>query len=375
MGSCTKGKSCKSTCIYRDKECRVVLNPGLGIGLGRMARMVRKEISPLSDPKKLSQWLLDNKEELASWGMTKSDVELIIRDKPSYITVGVEPYANYNLENLARVFNSKGGIFNKIKGVVPEGDSFENLTFRANYYRYISELVKIQERTSPDSSAIEKYRRAVAYMDRGGDVKKTKAGLEEEGDVNKGNLEGLIKVWDKNSKNSLQWSGINLEIMKSAGLEGKGAFPINVSGLPKPSTTGDYNNSFGRLIKSQGMDPGPYKNSSTWYKFSAEQKLGNLDKIITEAKPKLIYVGGKDSSVMFEALSGSGKYGSVNQVEVEGFSSKGSYKKSKLEYLVVDHGLGDKTVIIKGPHTGAMGMGSNIGLVRSIGGKAKELLS
>jgi hypothetical protein len=340
-----------------------------------MARIIRRKTRPLSDPKQLSQWLLSNKEDLASWGMTKGDVDLIIKDKPSYITVGVEPYANYSPENLAKVFNSRGGIFKDIAGVVPEGDSFQNLTFRANYYRHVSELIKAQEEAFPGSSPNEKYRRAIIYMDRGGDVKKTKKGIEEEGYVNKGNLEDLIKTWNKNSKNSLQWAGINLEIMKSAGLEGKGAFPINVSGLPKPSTTGSYNNSFGKLIKSQGMDPGPYKNSSTWYKFSAEQKLGNLDRIIKEARPKLIYIGGKDSSTMFEVLANSGKYGRAKQVEVEGLSSKGSYKKSKLEYLTVDHGEGNKTVIIKGPHTGAMGMGSNIGLVRNIGAKAKELLS
>jgi hypothetical protein len=175
-----------------------------------------------------------------------------------------------------------------------------------------------------------------------------------------------------NRGGKILWETANGLIQKGAGLENKGIYNANPSGLWKPS---QQFGQFKELFQAAGYkdkDIGPFASNSAWYKYSGQQIGGKVMKIVQEAQPKLMYFGGKESDMVRKTIAE--KFGKNGSFTLEAKTKDGQPVSKTFEYFVYKHQNGANTVAMFGPHTGALGFKSNRDLMRATGEVAKSLI-
>jgi hypothetical protein len=83
MGNCVKGKSCKSTCINRGVECRVVLSEKHSSSLYSVAEKILLSSAPLKTEEQAVKWFESHKEQIAlsgmgTWGYPNADMMMVM---------------------------------------------------------------------------------------------------------------------------------------------------------------------------------------------------------------------------------------------------------------------------------------------------------
>ena len=320
----------------------------------------------MTSAKEAAEWLDDNKEDLAKWGLTDKETETIIKTKPAFISLGIEPHGDSAEPSILALAKNAGELE---KTAISEG--WKNQLIKANMYKMIKGEAKLIEKLGilGDSADL-----AGVFNLNTGNIEKVKQYLKENSPLIKGETgeQKLSRLVNDQGKD-LRWAKINQMLLAPLKAQGSSGFTgINPSGLRKPSTVGEYGNVFGQLFKDAKLNPGPFKDPKTWTKYSWEQKLPNVERIVREAKPRVFYFGGKDNEGNF---SGIAKHfgGDVKTLEVSGLSTMGKTSTKTLKFFVVKHSDGSKTAMVLGPHTSPMGMQKNAGLVENIGKRLAEI--
>jgi hypothetical protein len=83
MGNCSKGKSCKSTCINKEHECRVTLSPKHSSSLYSVAQKILLSSAPLKTEEQAVKWFESHKEQIAlsgmgTWGHPNADMMMVM---------------------------------------------------------------------------------------------------------------------------------------------------------------------------------------------------------------------------------------------------------------------------------------------------------
>jgi hypothetical protein len=168
------------------------------------------------------------------------------------------------------------------------------------------------------------------------------------------------------------WETANGLIQRGAGLQGKGIYGGNPSGLWKPSQQfGQFKELF-EAAGYRGKDIGPFSSNSAWYKYSGQQLGDKVMRLTREAQPKLMYFGGKESDALRERLRS--EYNQNGTFSLKSKTKDGKEIEKKFEYFLYKQPDGTNTVAMFGPHTGALGFASNRKLMEAAGEVAKELI-
>jgi hypothetical protein len=383
---CTKGKSCGATCIYRGDRCELELGPEIQAALPKVRSIIEKvrpvvdNYDQINNPEKVTTWLDKNKEDMALWGLTKATVDRLIREKPEYITFGIEPYsANEHWEGLTNlgksVFEANSPYRDTTKkqgksvAVGPLGD----LIFKANTYKLVSDVSQKLGEIDPTTGKMPNSL-ASTLAAAGLNEKKILEMLQKGGMINSdGTLSTQYKVVPPANRQEamsgkIDWSKANGLIMAGAGLSTFGS--ANPSGLWKPSQ--DYGQ-FKELYEAAGKDPGPFKNNNTWYKYSSGRQADELLRIVKEAKPKMMYFGGNQSDEAEKRIRSEFQRGGTFRIGSQ--TQAGKSVEKEFRYHVYQHPDGSRTVAVFGPHTGARGFNSNRNLMLGAGEVAKGLIN
>ncbi len=324
----------------------------------------------MKEAKEVANWLLDNKEELALWGMDQKTVENITKHKPAFITVGIEPSWDNSQAEFLRLLdpsiNTEGG--------------FKDQIVKANMYRAFSLIQKDMAQRGFSREAPSGYPEIAGVMRAKGDpIAAAKYFRQHPAElITKADIARKLKVWSDKTPNSLRWANVTQILRGPLEARGdRGIYSLNVSGLGKPSTMGDYKESFAGVFKDAGMDPGPFKSQKTWMDYSWDRRKKNFKLAIEGGQPKVVYFGGKagDMAKKFEDMAREMGAKEVKSESISG-QSTGKNKLTHTEtirYATITHPGGNKTLLVSGPHSGAQGMHSNRGLAENIGKRMAEL--
>jgi hypothetical protein len=387
---CVDGKSCKATCISRGKVCQVNLRGQLSDQLTtvrdhlvKMRDIVVSGFRPLVTAEETAKWLLDHRDELATWGMTDFNISETIAHRPAYVTFGVEPGVgeeiSHALPELRKTFktleNAPEVRDQGSKATGPWGD----LILKANTYKIVLEgSPKVKNIVPGLDPQVNHFLKVLATAGMNPDVAIKNDGLANTNLKNTTNVMAPGGLFDSRlaaaaNKTKLDWAAANGLMMRGAGLTGQGGVNFNPSGLWKPSK--DYGQ-FTTLFEKAGYnkrDIGPFASNGKWYKHSSEKMGDQVMRLVREAQPKLMYFGGDESARVKERLA-------------KEFSEKGSFQLTApqkdptktttkgYEYFIYNQPDGSRTVALFGPHPGAMGMGSNRKIMEGTGEAAKALI-
>ena len=335
----------------------------------------------LDTPKVAADWLIKNKEKLASWALTDEKVDHIIKEKPAFVTFGVEPGVGpLVVKNLADLRDNLPTLKN-VQPVLDSGKAaggpWKDLVLKANNYKVADEIARTLNSIDP-ANFPKTLGEAAKYMAMSGlNVDAALQYLKYSGLYRDGKLMQHVN-YDKNVSEAanrggkILWETANGLIQKGAGLENKGIYNANPSGLWKPS---QQFGQFKELFQAAGYkdkDIGPFASNSAWYKYSGQQIGGKVMKIVQEAQPKLMYFGGKESDMVRKTIAE--KFGKNGSFTLEAKTKDGQPVSKTFEYFVYKHQNGANTVAMFGPHTGALGFKSNRDLMRATGEVAKSLI-
>lgn len=376
MKRCLKGKSCKSTCIFPGDVCRVYADKSMGEQLDFLRDTIQSRFEVLSTPKEAADWLLDNKETLASWAISEALVNEVIKTKPGMITFGLEPgYGQGQMENLKSAIpelKNVASVMDSWKGKELSGP-YADMMLKANAYKLRNEVDNgfraIHADKIPAGTPLEASK---TFVNWGMNTAKIKEQLEKD-EATTGNYPKLVneagkRVMKEIDNKKLTWGPANALVAREAGLGSSSMYAINTSGLAKPSK--NYGQ-FGGLFEKAGVSPGPFATNASWYKYSREQSAKKLERIVKEAKPKLLYFGGSDARPMAKVLDGLSNEGGSFKISTK--TKDGTEMVKPVSYKIVNHPDKSRTILVFGPHTGGMGMG-NKDMAKSIGQATKTLL-
>lgn len=385
---CSKGTSCGATCIDAQERCVLELGPEISRTVTQVRDMLMKArdqvagtYEALDTPKAAADWLINNQEKLASWALTDDKVDHIIKEKPAFVTFGVEPGVGPIVaKNLADLRDNIPALKNA-QPVMDTGKAangpWKDLVLKANNYKVADEIARSLNSIDP-ANFPKTLGEAAKYMAMTGlNVNAAMEYLKYSGLYRDGKLMQHVN-YDKNVSEAanrggkILWETANGLIQKGAGIENKGIYNANPSGLWKPS---QQFGQFKELFQAAGYrdkDIGPFGSNSAWYKYSGQQMGNKVMKIVEEAKPKLMYFGGKESDMVRKTIAES--FGKGGSFTLEAKTKTGEPVSKTFEYFVYKHPDGTNTVAMFGPHTGALGFKSNRDLMEATGQVAKGLI-
>jgi len=385
---CSKGKSCGATCIVRSDDCLLELGPEVSgmvskvrdFLMGAKNQLV-ETFEPLVNPKQAVDWLIENKEKLASWAMPDDQIAKIIKEKPGMITFGVEPGVGpmvvSNLKELREVIPGMKDA-PVVKDMARQANGpWGDQMLKVNSYKLARDasnlLNKLDGENFPkDFNQVGKQLAA--------------AGLNVDAAMKYMNYIGLIKDgklmghtnYDKvaadaaNKNGKILWETANGLIQQSAGLSGKGLFGANPSGLWKPSQQfGQFKELF-EAAGYKGKNIGPFSSNAAWYKYSSQQMGDKVMRVVREAQPKLMYFGGKDSDMIRKRIGE--EFNQSGTFTLKTKTKDGKPIEKQFEYFTYKQPDGTSTVAMFGPHTGALGFKSSRDLMKATGEVAKALI-
>jgi hypothetical protein len=346
----------------------------------RVKEQVVGSYEALGTPKKAVEWLLKNMDEMASWGLTDEKIDNIIKRKPAMLTFGVEPGVGPAVvKHLENVRNEVPAL----KNVLPVRDlkagangPWGDQLLKANSYKLAKEASAVLHKISP-----EEFPKQLSEAGK----QLAAAGMNVDAALKYLNLLGMVKgnkiigfmdydhaAQSAAAKKDILWETAVGLIQRGAGLQGKGVYGGNPSGLWKPS---QQFGQFKELFEAAGMakQAGPFESNAKWYKYSSEKLGDKVMRLTQEAQPKLMYFGGKEADKIRERIRN--EYNQNGTFELRSSTKAGSPIERKFEYFLYKHPDGETTVSIFGPHAGAMGFGSNRNLMEAVGQVAKGLIS
>ena len=188
-------------------------------------------------------------------------------------------------------------------------------------------------------------------------------------DANRIKSDGSITTYGSqflNDDNMRNWKKVNSIIYKNAGLST--AIGVNPSGLWKPS---QMYTQFDPLFKAADKNPGPFKNDSSWYKYSTKVQQEQFLKIIQQAQPKLIYFAKSGNGPTQDAMTREIKKG--GSFKVTGRTAQGKDVVKTFEYLLYKQPDGSNTVLMFGPHPRPLGVKGPMDIMAIAGKAAKSL--
>jgi len=389
---CNRGISCGATCIDGQKICELNFPTQVSSSLSKvrdvlvkMRDAVLSEYKPLVTPEETAKWLLENKEELATWGMTEFKLNEAIAQRPAYITFGVEPGvaggggdndALPALRESIKALKNAPEIRDKGKGTTgPWGD----LILKANTYKLVMEgspkVKDIVPNMDPKTNILLKGLATMGMNPNKAAEQEGMRGLIMNSSVSwaapkRGLDADLAKAASKSTQ--LNWGLANGLISRGAGISGQGATFFNPSGLWKPSK--NYGQ-FAPLFEKAGYsksEMGPFASNGAWYKYSSEKMGDQVMRIVREAQPKLMYFGGSESARVRDRISQ--EFPKHGEFTLKALTKDGTKTVSKrYEYFLYPRPDGTHTVAMFGPHPGAMGMLSNRNIMEGTGEVAKAL--
>lgn len=387
MGNrCSIGKSCGATCIDRQENCIIEFGPEVAATLTRVRDFLLKaktetvrDYQPLDTPQKAAEWLLKNKDEMASWGFTQEKLDDIISKKPAMVTFGVEPGVGPAvvkhledmknevpaLKNMSPVRDSKAGTNG------PWGDQM----LKANSYKLAQEASKVLHKLNPEDFPKQLSEAGKQLAAAGMNVDVAMKYLYLLGMVKGDKIEGFMDydraAQSAAAKKNILWETAVGLIQRGAGLQGGGVYGANPSGLWKPS---QQFGQFKELFKNAGMEDqmGPFESNAKWYKYSSQTLGDKVMKMTREAKPKLVYFGGKEADKIRERIRD--EYQKNGTFGLRSSTKAGQPVEKQFEFFIYQHPNGQRTVSVFGPHAGALGFKSNRNLMEAVGETAKSLI-
>jgi hypothetical protein len=384
---CSIGKSCGATCIDGREDCLIELGPEASGALSKVRDLLVKvkgevvsNAQPLDNPGKAVDWLVNNRENLASWAMPDDVVNKIIKDKPAMITFGVEPgIGPMVVGNLADLKHAIPAL--KDAPVVkdlqrqangPWGDQL----LKVNSYKIANEASNILNKLDPQNFPENINQAGKQLASAGLNVDAALNYLNYLGMVKGDKLEGYMN-YDKVVQNAAKsdgkilWETANGLIQKGAGLQGEGVFGANPSGLWKPSQQfGQFKELFDAAGRS--AEAGPFASNGKWYKYSGQVLGDKVMKVVREGQPKLMYFGGTESDMLKKRVAE--EFGKSGTFTLEAKTKDGKLVDKKFEYFLYQQPNGSYTVAMFGPHTGALGFKSNRSLMEATGEIARGLI-
>lgn len=398
---CVKGKNCSAACIQAGMVCLVEMPESAGIAVGKLrdylmgardklvgtqtpsGRQVPGEFQPLRTPKEAADWLIKHKDEIAMWGIDENRVDAVLKHKPKYITVGIEPGTGEKgaaklqelvpeLRNLPQVRDS--GLTNK-QGVMKRNTLMDDEMQKVNNYKLAMELSN--HLTNQNSEVFGKGYNMVLtdYLKSGFDVDKWITDLEKNGVLEKGVIKDLQKRYQIPQGGS-SWGRGNKILAESAEVGKAGDFMglLNPSGAWKPMA--DYSQ-FNELFKQAGYSreqAGPFVSQGDWLKYSANSVKDRFQKILTQGKPEFVYLAnaGRDNEALVNIVKSEAQ-GGRGTFTVSTMSKANKPVERKLEYFLYNHPDGTRTVMMAGPHPSTLAFGSQEALVKATGEIAKSL--
>jgi hypothetical protein len=393
---CTKGKNCSAACINSGMVCLVELPESAGIAVTKLRDYLTEakdklvgtptskgEFEPLRTPKEAADWLLKNRDKIALWGIDDKRVETVIKYKPKYITVGIEPGGGElgaknlqkwipELQNLPQVRDP--GLMDK-RGNLKRNTLMDDEMQKVNNYKFAMELANYLH--SRDSQVFGKEASLVfkRLVDNGLNLDEFISHLEQSGLITNGVIKDMQKNFQVPSGGS-SWGRGNKFLAESSESGKSGDFMglLNPSGAWKPM---EGYSQFNELFKQAGYSKeqaGPYASQREWLTYSANAVKERFHQILAQAKPEFMYL----------ANTGNNNEALVNIVKSEAQGGRGTFSISttskankpvtrKIEYFLYNHPDGTRTVMMAGPHPSTLAFGSQESLVKATGEIAKSL--
>lgn len=372
MARCTVGKRCGATCIQRDKKCELDLVDKFSSALARVAqRLYQSEHGNLLDtPEKAINWIESNTSRLLIGGFENSNYVNAMgqsgRLRAPVWFIGLE--GGNSGENL--LFGSKQGsdLMGRYKklglspGVEKEGRN-ENKLLDANRLAYINSL---RDHAAMQTATFNKARQMgfqiedlnfpeVANILRkpGVTVEEIKKKTES---IDKGITTDMLKNQNSNGASYVQKAAKLVDKMN----ENEVAM-FNISNLERPGTSSFPVRDFLKEnnVNVKTFAGGVYKNDSSWYAASAAVKSRKIVDSVMEYKPKLIYIAGQvrngpQGELFRQMLNRTGVV--PKSVTVLSKNSKGDPVNTTVQYGIITHPNGQRTVVANGMHlTGTTG--------------------
>ena len=379
---CNIGKRCGATCITRGDACELELGAAQAKALSQVRDWVERlkpevfgNFKQLDTPEKAVAWLNENVDTLAKMGLTDELVNDIIKHRPEFITVGVEPHSGPEeskalMDTGLKVFKGDSPYKDDIKkdkmGNSQATGPMADLIFKVNSYKFALETSEAAHRMDPNFFT-HKISNIGTDMGRNAiDVKRIMTALE---DSNRIKSDGSITTYGSqflNDDNMRNWKKVNSIIYKNAGLST--AIGVNPSGLWKPS---QMYTQFDPLFKAADKNPGPFKNDSSWYKYSTKVQQEQFLKIIQQAQPKLIYFAKSGNGPTQDAMTREIKKG--GSFKVTGRTAQGKDVVKTFDYLLYKQPDGSNTVLMFGPHPSPLGVKGPMDIMAIAGKAAKSL--
>ena len=328
MGKCVKGKSCKSTCIHRNKECRVELSPSFSKDLSSMSSRIQGElekeyggIKRLENDKEVIDWLQQNYNSLAIGGLEGKKYggpgQRGTLDSKVWL-IGQEAYARAGRDNLGATNKEVDDRMGRDPVVL-----VNSIKVHRDLYRKAQELAPGHSVTS----GVERFFSGGKFT------------LEDDTNVER---------WVKNPANT--YYGKMGRIMGDLGYSGNIA-GANVSSFLQPSGQVGIK-SVRDMLTRNGIDPkvfanGVFRDNNSWYKYSAQKRIPLLLEKIDAHKPSLVYMGQ-------QAKPGDKKgfnYMLYSMAEKKGLKPQHTNHEGKdYKWVVIDHPNGGRTVVVNGWH-------------------------
>ena len=390
---CTKGKNCSAACIQNEMYCLVDLPESAGVAVGKVRNYLMGardkfvgtqtpsgtitpgEFQPLRTAKEAADWLMKNKDELAMWGIDDNKARAILKEKPKYITVGVEPGGG------------KEGA-EKIKQIIPhlqnlpvvrdpntnKVDVLSDELQKANNYKLALELSNYLSQQNPELFG-KGFSQSVGdrFVKAGLDPDTFIKFLENDGLLTNGMVKGVHDPRSL-SENRMtgSWGRKQHFMAEAAGIGNTKMGVLNPSGLWKPM---EGYSQFGELFRQAGYSPeqtGPFKDQKSWLAYSANSVKERMGEIINEAKPNLLYVSQKNNDPLVNVIANAtnGKSGSFT---LSAQSDNGNPLSTTLRYFLHNHPDGSRTTVLVGPHSSMLGFKGQENFVKAAGMVVKSL--
>jgi hypothetical protein len=376
--------------------CLVELPESAGIAVGKLRDYLVEgrekllgtpsapgQFKPLTTPKEAADWLIKHRDEIAMWGIDENRVNAILKYKPKYMTVGIEPGGGQQgaeklqklvpeLQKIPQVRDP--GLYNK-RGELKRNAAMDDEMQKVNNYKLALELSNFL--AAKDPSVFGKGYNMVLtdYLKSGFDVDKWISDLEKSGAIEKGIVKDIQKLYQV-PKGGGSWGRGNKILAESAGVSKSGDFMglLNPSGAWKPMA--DYSQ-FNELFKQAGYTKeqiGPYASQREWLSYSANAVKGRFRQILTQAKPEFMYLAnaGRDNEALVNIIKSEAQ-GGRGTFTISTNSKANKPVARSLEYFLYNHPDGTRTVMIAGPHPSTLAFGSQEALVKATGEVAKSL--
>jgi hypothetical protein len=340
------------------------------------------QFQPLKTPKEAADWLIKHRDEIAMWGIDDPRAKAIIKHKPQYITVGIEPGGGAEgaeklksllpqLRDLPEVKDA--ALYNKA-GNLKRNNILDDEMQKVNNYKLAMELSNYL--SSQNSEFFGKGYNMILtdYLKQGLDPEKFIKHLEDNGVVQNGIVGDIQKMYTV-PKGGKAWGRGNKLLAEGAGIN-PGTFMglLNPSGSWKPMA--EYSQ-FSELFKQAGYtkeQTGPFSSQKEWLKYSANAVKDQFSQILSQAKPEFMYLAnaGKDNEALVSIIKTEAK-GGGGTFTVSTKSGANKPVTRKIEYFLYDHPDGTRTVLMAGPHPSTLAFGSQESLVKATGEIAKSL--